>query len=126
MERSATRCKTAHPLATRSSRPGLSHGCPARVVLEGVHGIDSTRFQVVANQLDAKGTKAVQHQNIVFHALLKHIPWQVFDRLVEEHEADRDPRALKAKVHLIAMLYAQFSRARGLREIATGLQSHAS
>ena len=66
-----------------------------------------------------KGTKAVPHQNIVFHSLLKHIPWAVVDQLVDEHEADRDPRALTAKCHLIAMLYAQFSGARGLREIAT-------
>jgi hypothetical protein len=72
-----------------------------------------------------KGTNAVRHQNIVFHALLKHVPWHVVDRLVDEHEADRDPRALEAKSHLIAMLYAQFSGAQGLREIATGLQSHA-
>jgi IS4 transposase len=72
-----------------------------------------------------KGTKAVRHQSIVFHALLKHVPWHVVDRLVDEHEADRDPRALTTKSHLIAMLYAQFSGAQGLREIATGLQSHA-
>jgi IS4 transposase len=94
-------------------------------VLEGVHGIDSTRFQVVANHLDAERTKAVQHQNIVFHALLKHVPWAAVDRLVEEHEADRDERALTTKRHLIAMLYGQLSGARGLREIATGLESHA-
>ena len=36
-----------------------------------------------------EGIKAVQHQNIVFHALLKQIPWSVVDRLVEEHGADR-------------------------------------
>ena len=68
----------------------------------------------------------MQHQNIVFHGILKHVPWAVVDRLVEEHEADRDPRELPAKAHLIAMLYAQFYGARGLREIATNLRSHAS
>ena len=45
-----------------------------------------------------KGTNAVLHQNIVFHALLKHIPWAAVDRLVEQHDADRDPRALKTKL----------------------------
>ncbi len=70
--------------------------------------------------------KAVQHQNIVFHGILKHVPWAVVDRLVEEHEPDRDPRGLAAKPHLIAMLYAQFYGARGLREIATNLRSHGS
>jgi hypothetical protein len=27
------------------SCPALCHGCPARFVLDGAHGIDSTRFQ---------------------------------------------------------------------------------
>jgi hypothetical protein len=44
---------------------------------------------------------------------------------VEEFEAGGDPRALKAKSHLIAMLYAQFGSARSLRDIETGLRSHA-
>jgi len=35
-------------------------------VLEEAHGIDSTRFQLVTNHLDAKRINAVQHQNIVF------------------------------------------------------------
>jgi hypothetical protein len=68
----------------------------------------------------------VQHQNIVFHGILKQIPWAIFDRLVEMHEADPDARGLKSKAHLIAMLYAQLCGARGLREIETNLRSHAS
>jgi len=95
-------------------------------VLEEVHGIDSIQFQLVTNHLDTKGIKAVQHQNIVFHALLKQIPWSVVDRLVEQHGADDDPRRLKTKPHLIAMLCAQFGGLRGLREIETNLRSHAS
>ena len=70
--------------------------------------------------------KAVQHQNIVFHGLLKHVPWKILDQLVEQYGADSDPRGLKTKAHLIAMLYAQLCGARGLREIETGLRSHAS
>jgi hypothetical protein len=70
--------------------------------------------------------KAVQHQNIVFHGLLKQIPWALVDRLVDEYGADRDPRRLKTKAHLVALLYAQFCGARSLREITTNLQSHAS
>jgi hypothetical protein len=95
-------------------------------VLEGVHGIDSTRFQLVANHPDTKGINAVRHQNIVFHDLLKRIPWAVFDRLVEKHDADWDDRVVKTKAHLIAMLYAQFCGLRSLREIETNLRSHAS
>lgn len=65
------------------------------------------------------------HQTIVFHGLLKQIPWAVFDRLVDEHDGDWDARVVKSKAHLIAMLYAQFCGARGLREIETNLKSHA-
>jgi IS4 transposase len=72
-----------------------------------------------------EGIKAVRHQNIVFHGVLKRVPWAVLDRLVEEHGADRDPRGLKTKAHLIAMLYAQFCGSRGLREIEASLRSHA-
>lgn len=68
----------------------------------------------------------MRHQNIVFHGLLKPIPWAIFDRLVEEHDADWDDRIVKTRAHLIAMLYAQFCGLRSLREIETGLLSHAS
>ena len=65
------------------------------------------------------------HQNIVFHDLLKHIPWAVFDRLVDGCGADWDVRVVKSKAHLIAMLYAQLCGARSLRDIETNLKSHA-
>jgi IS4 transposase len=68
----------------------------------------------------------VQHQNIVFHGLLKHVSWATVDRLDEQYGGDSDPRELKTRCHLIAMLYAQFCGARSLREIETGLRSHAS
>ena len=48
------------------------------------------------------------------------------DRLVEEHEADRDPRNLQARAHLVAMLYAQLSGSRSLRDIETSLRSQAA
>ncbi len=67
----------------------------------------------------------MQHHNIVFHDLLKHIPWAVFDRLVEQYDSDWDARVVKTKAHLIGMLYGQFGGARSLREIETSLQSHA-
>jgi hypothetical protein len=72
-----------------------------------------------------KGINTVQHQNIVFHGLLKHIPWSILDRLVDQYNADWDDRVVKTKAHLIAMLYAQFCGARSLREIETNLKSHA-
>ncbi len=72
-----------------------------------------------------EGINTVRHQNIVFHGLLKHIPWSIHDRLVDQHDADWDSRVVKTKAHLIAMLYAQFCGARSLREIETNLKSHA-
>jgi hypothetical protein len=77
-------------------------------VLDDVHGIDSYRVQVVTNHLDTKGTKAVPHQNIVFHGLLKLIDWKIVDGLVAQHGGERDTRGLKVRAHLVAMLYAQF------------------
>jgi hypothetical protein len=41
-----------------ASWPGLSHERPARSVLEVVHGIDSIRFQVVANHLNMNGDQS--------------------------------------------------------------------
>jgi hypothetical protein len=72
-----------------------------------------------------KGINAVRHQNIVFHGLLKPIPWPILDRLVDQSNADWDGRVVTTKAHLIAMLYGQFCGARSLREIETNLQSHA-
>src|SRR5713226_4818954 len=100
----------------RRGCPGQAHGCLARSMLEEAHGIDSTRFQLVTNHLDTKGTNAVRHQNIVFHGLLKHIPWSMLDRLVDQYNADWDGRVVKNRAHLIAMLYAQFCGGRRMRE----------
>ena len=66
------------------------------------------------------------HQNIVFHALLKHVPWRVFDQLVDKHNAEPDPRGLKTRPHLLALLYGQLFGTGSLREIEAGLKSHAS
>jgi IS4 transposase len=67
----------------------------------------------------------MRHENSVFHGLLKHVPWHRFDRLVEEHGADARIRRLSTKDQLVALLYGQFSGAASLREIVTGLSSHA-
>src|SRR5262249_34713878 len=109
-----------------ASSPGLTHERPARSVLEEAHGIDSTRFQLVANHLNRERIKAVRAQTIVFHDVLKPIPWAAVDRAVEETGADNDARRIKTRAHLIAMLNAQFTGARGLREVEANLKSHAS
>ncbi|NEJ26245.1 IS4 family transposase, partial [Rhizobium leguminosarum] len=60
------------------------------------------------------------------HDLLKRIPWSVFDRLVDEHGADKHVRRLSTKDQFIALLYGQLAGAVSLREIAGGLESHAA
>ena len=92
-------------------------GCTALILL----GSRSLRINWTRERI-----KAVQHQNIVFQGVLKHIPWAVLAQLVEKHNADWDGRVLKTKAHLIAMLYAQVGGLRSLREIETNLLSHAS
>ena len=72
------------------------------------------------------GVNAMRHQNSVFHGLLKHLPWGEFDRLVTEHGADSRVRRLTTKDQLVALLYGQLSGASSLREIVTGLESHAA
>jgi len=66
----------------------------------------------------------MRHHNSVLHDLTKHIPWAVFERLVDEHGADWRMRRLSTKSQLIALLYGQLSGAASLREITTGLSSH--
>jgi IS4 transposase len=68
----------------------------------------------------------MRHQNSVFHSVLKHVPWDEFDRLVEVHGADHRVRTLTTKSQLVALLYGQLAGAASLREIVTGLQSHAA
>jgi len=67
----------------------------------------------------------MRHQNSVFHSILKHVPWVEFDRLVAAHKADARLRRLTTKSQFVALLYGQLSGASSLREIVTGLQSHA-
>jgi len=68
----------------------------------------------------------MRHQNSVFHGVLKHVPWGEFDQLVEKYEADFRVRRLTTKSQFVALLYGQLSGAASLREIVTGLQSHAA
>ena len=72
------------------------------------------------------GVNAMRHQNSVFHGVLKHLPWSEFDRLVAAHGADSRVRRLTTKSQFVALLYGQLSGASSLREIVTGLESHAA
>lgn len=67
----------------------------------------------------------MRHQNSVFHALTKQIPWPAFDRLVEKHKTDFRIRRLSTKQQLLALLYGQLAGAESLREIVNAFDSHA-
>jgi len=73
---------------------------------------------------DTEKDQAMRHQNSVFHGLLKHVPWDRFDRLVEAHGGDARVRRLSTKSQFVALLYGQLSGAASLREIVTGVASH--
>ncbi|WP_284424096.1 MULTISPECIES: IS4 family transposase [unclassified Bradyrhizobium] len=68
----------------------------------------------------------MRHHNTVFHALQKLVPWRVFDRLVETHQADRRMRRLSTRNQFLALLYAQLARAESLRSIEALFESHAA
>jgi hypothetical protein len=68
----------------------------------------------------------MRHHNSVFHSVLKHVPWPEFDRLVEAHGSDARVRRLPTKSQFVALLYGQLSGAASLREMVTGLASHAA
>ncbi len=68
----------------------------------------------------------MRHENSVFHSVLKQVPWAEFDRLVEVHGADARVRRLTTKSQFVALLYGQLAGAGSLREIVTGLESHAA
>ncbi len=68
----------------------------------------------------------MRHHNSVLHGLLKHIPWSIFDDLVDEHGADARVRRLSTKSQLVALLYGQLAGAVSLREIETAMSSHSA
>jgi len=68
----------------------------------------------------------MRHHNSVFHQVLKHVPWGVFDRLVDKHRADHRIRRLKTKSQFLALLFGQLAGASSLREIEAGLTSHSA
>ena len=105
---------------------GTSPRLSGWVLLDEVHGVDSTRVRTLRTFIGHEyGASTVRHQNSVFHDLQKRIPWAEFDRLVEVHGADARVRQLSTKSQLMALLYAQLSGASSLREIEAGLASHA-
>ena len=67
----------------------------------------------------------MRHHNSLLHQVLQVVPWDRFERLVDDHGSDARVRRLTSKSQLIALLYAQLSGAVSLREIEQSLSSHA-
>jgi hypothetical protein len=58
--------------------------------------------------------------------VLRHVPWNEFDALVEEHQADKHIRTLPTRTHFISLAFAQLSGISGLRETVTALNSQST
>jgi hypothetical protein len=72
----------------------------------------------------ATGTRAMRHQNTVYHGLLKELPRWRFERLVAAHRGTYRDRRLSFWSQFVALVYGQLSGAQSLRELVTGLGSH--
>jgi hypothetical protein len=81
-------------------------------------------FKRLATFWTREGVNTVPHHNIVFHDVLKLVPWWRLDDLTLELGTDAEARKLTPKQHLIAMLYAQLFGSPSLRSIENGLRSH--
>lgn len=64
--------------------------------------------------------------NTRFHTLLEALPRALVDRLAEKTQAGRYDKTCTPYNHLVALLYGQFSGARSLRELETGLNAQAA
>src|ERR1700759_1280117 len=64
------------------------------------------------------------HHNTVLRDILKLVPWQRFEALVDDHAADARVRRLPTKAHFWPLSYGQLWGATSLREMVTGLWSH--
>ena len=85
--------------------------------------VGSGRLQAFQTRMEIS---AMPHHNTVFRDILKLVPWRRFEALVDEHDADARVRKLTTKGQFVALLYGQLSGASSLREIVTGLSSHAA
>jgi Domain of unknown function (DUF4372) len=65
----------------------------------------------------------MRHHNSLMHDMMKFVPWDRFQQLVDEHGGDRRVRTLDSKSQFVALLHAQLSAASSLREIVSALES---
>lgn len=58
-----------------------------------------------------------------FHDIMKALPHNTFDRVVQAHQADKHSKGFSCWDQLLAMIYAQLSGASSLRVLETGFNS---
>lgn len=66
------------------------------------------------------------HSITTFQKILKGLPRGSFDALVKRHNADKYCKHFKHWDHLVAMMYAQFTSASGLRPLETAFNCHSA
>jgi hypothetical protein len=100
---------------------------PERNILLGkAHGIDPTQVPTFGDVTGTEEITAVRQHNSVFHSILKLVPWDVFNEAIERHAAQDCARSFTHRRHLGAMLDAQLAGSASLRDIESGLSSHAN
>ena len=67
----------------------------------------------------------MQYMDSIFVSLLKPIDRRQFRTLVEQFDSDAYDKSFKSWNHLVAMIYAQFSHAEGLRGLEAAFNSNA-
>jgi len=73
-----------------------------------------------------KEDRAMQHQNTIFHELLKSIPRQQFEKIVKRHDGDKYVRQLNCWTQMIALIYTQLQNKFSLRDVEAAMSSHAN
>jgi hypothetical protein len=66
----------------------------------------------------------MHHSFTLFREISKHIPWCLFDRLVNEHQGDKKVRRRIMRHQFMALLFGQMAGCQSLREIEAVLTSH--
>ncbi|QPI51694.1 IS4 family transposase [Massilia antarctica] len=105
-------------------------GSRLRALLSGIKWVDNVKrvagigLRGLTSVCQLKNQTCNMFSITTFQRLMKGLPRGTFAQLVERHNADKYCKKFGHWDHLIAMLYAQISEAKGLRPLETGFNSH--
>tara|TARA_R110002167_G_scaffold2160_1_gene10770 strand:+ start:277 stop:1425 length:1149 start_codon:yes stop_codon:yes gene_type:complete len=68
----------------------------------------------------------MKHRNTIFSELLKFLPRQTFQKVVDRHKGDKRTRSLKCWDQFVALLFAQLSNRQSLRDLVDSFNSKRS